>query len=666
VKDKRGAATRMLGIVGLALALRLTAAAETPQSAHPASPLTVEITSPLGRTGISGPVRIVARIGTSQRAALSPVQFFVDGKLVGERKDGPPYAVEWTDDNPYEAREIAVEVSDSLGNTARDVVRLKPLEVAESASVSSVVLEPAVLDATGRPVNGLTATDFHVLEDGVPQTIDMAIPDAIPATYTLLVDSSQSMSRRLDFVREAARELPSHLRPADQVIIAPFSRTLGAITGPTKDRETIGGAIDAIQAKGGTAILDSLAALADQLSAVPSRHIIVLITDGYDEDSTVKFETSLAAIKATHATVYVVAIGGVAGISLDGEDLLKRIATETGGRAFFPYREFQLTDVHGLIASDVQDRYVITYTPSNQTLDGTFRQITLTTNNPTHKIRVRSGYRAPAPPPIRPQLELTFRDLNRQFVDIGAADLVIVEDGVEQKIEGFEEALTPVSIVLVLDASGSMKKGAAQVVAAARSFVQALPEQDSLGVMQFADKAVLLQDLSTQRAASLDAIDQYQAAGGTALYDALVDTLARLKRADGRRVVVLLTDGRDENNPGTAPGSVHSVGDVLTSLKDAGATLFSIGLGTQVDRPLLEQLALVSGGESFFPDDVSSLDANYHRILENLRRRYIISYTSTNSTRNGAWRSVDIKSTHSGIVVESKGGYFAPAKGGDQ
>jgi VWFA-related protein len=199
---------------------------------------------------------------------------------------------------------------------------------------------------------------------------------------------------------------------------------------------------------------------------------------------------------------------------------------------------------------------------------------------------------------------------------------------------------------------------------AARSFVRSLPAKDSLAVLQFADKAVLVQDLSTKREASLEAIDQYVANGGTALYDALVDSLARLKRVEGRRVVAVLTDGRDENNPGTAPGSVHTLDDVLKALKDVGATVFTIGLGAKVDRPLLEQLAQVSGGESYFPDDVSSLEANYRRILENLRQRYIISYTSTNSTRDGAWRTVEIRSKREGVIVESKGGYFAPVPDG--
>jgi hypothetical protein len=85
-------------------------------------------------------------------------------------------------------------------------------------------------------------------------------------------------------------------------------------------------------------------------------------------------------------------------------------------------------------------------------------------------------------------------------------------------------------------------------------------------------------------------------------------------------------------------------------------------MGPNVDRAYLERIGELSMGEAYFPVDVTELDANYRRILENLRRRYVISYTSTNDERNGAWRKVEIKSLRDGIVVESRGGYFAPNK----
>ena len=69
-----------------------------------------------------------------------------------------------------------------------------------------------------------------------------------------------------------------------------------------------------------------------------------------------------------------------------------------------------------------------------------------------------------------------------------------------------------------------------------------------------------------------------------------------------------------------------------------------------------------SGGAAYFPQDVSILAADYRRIVENLRRRYVITFTSTNSTRDGAWRDVEIRTRTPGTIVNSRGGYFAPDK----
>ena len=231
-----------------------------------------------------------------------------------------------------------------------------------------------------------------------------------------------------------------------------------------------------------------------------------------------------------------------------------------------------------------------------------------------------------------------------------------------QQIEVFQEAVSPVSIVFALDTSGSMKKVTEHVKAAAQSFVEALRPQDPLGLILFSDRALFAHDISTTRAWSLDAIAGYQAAGGTALYDAVHTALMRLKGIEGRRVVVVMTDGRDENNAGTGPGSTHRFEDVLERLRAVDATVFAIGLGTRLDRSVLERLAKESSGEAAFPEDVSGLPQEFRRIVENLRRRYVVSYTSTNTTRDGEWRKVDIRSRRTGIRVVSRGGFFAPAR----
>jgi VWFA-related protein len=173
---------------------------------------------------------------------------------------------------------------------------------------------------------------------------------------------------------------------------------------------------------------------------------------------------------------------------------------------------------------------------------------------------------------------------------------------------------------------------------------------------------VLDRDPTTARSDSLKVIDGYAPRGGTALYDAVNEALVRLKNIEGRKVAVVLTDGRDENNAGTGPGSVTSFDQLLKTLRETQATVFTIALGSNVDRARLETIAAESAGESYFPETVEALPAEYARIIEDLRRRYIASYTSTNAARNGAWRAVDIRASQPGVTVRSRGGYFAPER----
>jgi VWFA-related protein len=628
-----------------------------------APPLSVRITSPMGRTGTSTAVRIVAQVQYAPAAAPGQVRFFVDRQLLGAVHQ-PPYAVEWVDENPFERREISVEVVDVLGHAGpTDTVVLEPFEVTESADVASVLLEASIQDKKGRFVKDLTAGALTLFEDNVRQSLDLVTNEAVGATFALLVDSSGSMSRRMDFVQRTAGTLARYLSARDRMLIAPFAKELGAITGPTTDRATILEAVQAIRSHGGTAILDSLAKMPQILASAEGRRAVILITDGYDEHSATPFADALAAVKASGATVYVVGIGGVAGISLKGERLLRQLAVETGGRFFFPSRDEQLADVHDVLTEDVHNRYLLTYTPENQKADGTWRTLTVTTDNPDYVVRARPGYFARKPPPIRPTLEFTATDDAGQYLDLTASDLDVVENGVVQKLELFQEAVDPVSIVLVLDASGSMKKKEADVVASAREFITALRPQDKLAVVLFADHPVFTHDLTENRATALAALDLYRANGGTALYDSVSEALLHLKRAQGRRVVVVMTDGRDENNPGTGPGSVRNLGDVAALIQQTGAAMFGIGLGVKVDQDPLKKMAEWSGGRAFFPAEVSELPAQYRRVVDDLRRRYVVGYTSSHIQHDGAWREVEIRVKGlPNATVRSTGGYVAPAQ----
>jgi len=619
---------------------------------------TVRITSPLGRAGVPGVIRVVAQVESPVEGGVVPVRFFVDDALIGEDDDGPPYAVEWTDDNPYESRRIRVDVGGA--SPASDEVTLPALEVLEETTVSSVLVEATVLDKDGRYVSWLEKSDFRLLEDGVPQPLDLVQLQEVPTTFTLLVDASQSLNRRMRLVKAAALRLASSLRPHDRVIVAPFRQAVESTTGPTDDAATIADAISAIRSHGGTAILDALSTLPTMFSAVEGRHVVILLTDGYDESSRTSYDEAIRALQRLQATVYVVGIGGVAGISLKGELLLRKIATQMGGRAFFPTREDELPNVHATVAADAFRRYLLSYTPQNQEADGRFRAISLNIVNPGYKIRTREGYYAPKPPPVRATIEFSASDATRGVPSLSAGDLMVLEDGVAQTVDSFQEAVAPISIAMVVDTSGSMRRALPAAQRAARSFVTALRPTDPLALVRFSDRVVFEHDLSDRRQTTLDAIDRLEASGGTALFDALHTSLSFLKQRAGRRAIVLLSDGRDENNPGTGPGSEHTLADVLALIRETDAVVYAIGLGANVDRAALEQIVERSGGMALFPAEAEALDAEYRRVIDELRRRYVLGYMSTNPKRDGAWRHVTIDTKVPAVNIRSAAGYFAP------
>jgi VWFA-related protein len=178
--------------------------------------------------------------------------------------------------------------------------------------------------------------------------------------------------------------------------------------------------------------------------------------------------------------------------------------------------------------------------------------------------------------------------------------------------------------------------------------------------MVFSDTVALSHDLTTKRELSEESVHAYEATGGTALYDAIGEAVTRLRTVAGRRVVVLVTDGRDENAASNGPGSTRTWEQALAEVSAVDATVYAIGIGARVDRERLEQLAALTGGEAYFTSDVTELEVNYRRIVEELRRRYQIGYTSSNTKRDGGWRKVEIRSR--GVIVRSRGGFFAPSQ----
>ena len=625
-------------------------------------PPAVRITSPLGRTGLPGTIRIVARLDGIDNDTPIPVHFYVDKLFLSSDTDGPPYDAQWIDENPFERRELSVHAEVAPGSTIVDAVTLQPLQMTEAAEITSVAVDVSVLDDKGRFIRNLAASDFEVSEDSTHQNLDLVSQRREPALFMLLVDTSQSMAIRADAVRATASRLLEPLAPEDQIVVAPFSKQILSITGPTTDRPTVLDAIAAIRHSGGTAILDVVQEAASNLSAQRRRKAIVLITDGYDEHSQGHFDATIDTLRKSDVILYVIGMGGVAGISLKGEQLLTRLADETGGRAWFPRDERHLAQVYQTTAADVQHKYLIAYTPTNQRRDGAWRAIDVKVARPGLRVRARNGYHAPLAPAVRTSMEFTAVGTGQMPVSLTREDLVVLENGIEQDVDTYHEAVLPVTFMLALDASGSMKKSAEQAAAAAREFVIAMRPDDELGMIMFASKARYIHSPTQRRDWSIKAIDGYTAEGGTALYDALYDSLAQIADVPGRRVVVVVTDGRDENAKSNGPGGERTWDEVLAKLEKTEATVYAVGLGARVDRDRLQRLADRSGGAAYFPSDATTLATDYHKILDELRRRYVVGYQSTNRLRDGKWRNVEIRARLDGVVVRSRGGYYAPVQ----
>ena len=661
LRGRGGTAGRGLNVRLLLLALLLAASVSATIGAGDDPVPSVKLTSPLGRSGLPGKVRIVARVVAPSSETPPQVRFFVGDDLLAVDTDGPPFATEWVDDNPFEPRRIRVEMDDGLGGVLTDHVDLNPFELVEAAEVMSVAVDASVRDGKGRYPAQLSADDFTVYEDGTAQAIDAVVSESIPTTFALLVDTSQSMTRNIEFVRQSVAEFPRFLGEADEAMVAPFRQTITSITGPTRDAATLAEAVAAIRPAGGTAIMDGLWAVARRFGEGSKRRAVVLITDAYDENSETGLDEVLAALKAADVIVYTMAIGGVQGVSLHGEEMLRRIAKETGGRAFFPWNAREAAAAHQAIANDAQHRYRVTYTPANQRHDGSWRAIRLETRNKEHTVVARAGYMAPEPKPVKATVEFTITDGAREHIEVAREDLTVLEDGVAQQVESFHEAVAPVSVMLALDASGSMTRVVPAVQEAAHTFVDALKPDDPLGILVFADRAEVVHDLTPARWVSHRAIQGYAVTGGTALNDALVECMTRLQSVPGRRVVVVMTDGRDENAASTGPGSERTWQDVLALARASGVTVYAIGLGTRMDGERLEALAALTGGEAYFTPDLTELGRQYQRVVDELHRRYVLAYTSTNAQRNGAWRKVDVRVGNSTLRVRSTGGYYAPS-----
>ena len=208
-----------------------------------------------------------------------------------------------------------------------------------------------------------------------------------------------------------------------------------------------------------------------------------------------------------------------------------------------------------------------------------------------------------------------------------AEDFRVREDEVDQEPLTVVPKLTPLNAVIALDASGSMKKRLADAQAAAKSFIEMLAQEDRSQVISFARQVNILSAGGDRDSAKV-AIDAAAARGDTALYDALYTSVEMLKSVPGRKAIVLLSDGADDNGSGGLL-SKHSVDDVLALAREVNVPIFTIGVGTEIDKVVLQKVADKTGGICLIAPQPSQLKEMYDKIGAQLAGQYNIYYTSS-------------------------------------
>jgi Ca-activated chloride channel family protein len=269
-------------------------------------------------------------------------------------------------------------------------------------------------------------------------------------------------------------------------------------------------------------------------------------------------------------------------------------------------------------------------------------------------------------------LTVSVTDADQRYVtSLGRADFSVFEDGIKQSLSLFTHENLPISLVLMIDTSASMDEKLVVAQTAAIQFTKTLRPQDSASVIQFNDRATTLQSFTADPAQLEAAIRSTRASGPTALHNALYIALKELQKQKSatelrRRAVVLLSDGEDT-------ASLVSDEQVKELARQSEVAIYAISL--RPNRPsdrerlafsqavhLLTTLAHDSGGQVFFPNSLSELDAVYGRIAEELRTQYSIGYVSDNSRRDGKWRRIVVRvAQRPELVVRHKLGYYAPA-----
>jgi VWFA-related protein len=266
-----------------------------------------------------------------------------------------------------------------------------------------VVVHAMVEDGRGAAVPNLNQSNFLVYEDNYPQEISFFSAADAPASIGLLIDNSTSMSNKRERVIAAAVEFAELSNPADEIFVLAFNEDVREAWPPRVIQESDASILRAtllnrIGARGKTALFDAInEALNRMTSAVHTRQVLVIVSDGSDNASDAGLEATLKRIQSSSAMIYSVVMHDP--VDRDGNPgLLRRISELTGGEAFVTRELEDIPEALEHIARDIRATYTIGYVPKNQARDGTMRKLRVVASDGegrTLKVQARGGYLAP-------------------------------------------------------------------------------------------------------------------------------------------------------------------------------------------------------------------------------------------------------------------------------
>ncbi|HEY7443251.1 MAG TPA: VWA domain-containing protein [Vicinamibacterales bacterium] len=258
-------------------------------------------------------------------------------------------------------------------------------------------------------------------------------------------------------------------------------------------------------------------------------------------------------------------------------------------------------------------------------------------------------------------------DEGQPVTDLEQHDFEIYEDGQLQSVRYFARGAesgkeVPLRLALLFDTSGSMGQDIRLSRTSAIKFLNAMPHAEDMTLVEFDTEVRLSRYSQDDFARLVERIRGRKPFGFTALYDALGTYLAGASELDGRKVLIIYTDGGDTR-------SSMSWSETLGLLKASDVTIHSIGFlehqsaaAQFAQKRQLQQIAEITGGRAFFPRDGKDVDLAYDSILAELEAQYVMGYISTNPRMDGRWRKVEIKVKRPELKraqIRTRPGYFA-------